>query len=98
MVAVLIAGAFNVYTVPSILFLVAIAPGLFAISFAKSGFPAESWLANAGFRDVAREFTIPSAVLFSLLLFFHFGNEWAIAAWLPLFLILRLGLSPALLY
>jgi len=27
-------------------------------------------------------------------LFFQFGNEWAIAGWLPLFLILRLGLSP----
>jgi fucose permease len=29
-----------------------------------------------------------------LLLFFHFGNEWAIAGWLPLFFILRLGMSP----
>jgi len=95
-VAVLIAGAFNVYTVPSILLLVAIAPGLFAIRFARSGFPAPVVARKRSFRDVAREFTIPSAVLFSLLLFFHFGNEWAIAAWLPLFLIIRLGLSPAL--
>jgi fucose permease len=35
-------------------------------------------------------------VLFSLLLFFQFGNEWAIAGWLPLFLIHRLGSNPAL--
>ena len=35
------------------------------------------------------------AVLFSLLLFFQFGNEWAIAGWLPLFLSQRLGISPA---
>jgi fucose permease len=37
----------------------------------------------------------PGAVLFSLLLFFQFGNEWAIAGWLPLFLSQRLGISPA---
>jgi fucose permease len=33
-------------------------------------------------------------ILFALLLFFQFGNEWAIAGWLPLFLIRRIGLSP----
>jgi fucose permease len=36
----------------------------------------------------------PAVILFSLLLFFQFGNEWALATWLPLFLIHRLGLSP----
>jgi MFS transporter, FHS family, glucose/mannose:H+ symporter len=35
-----------------------------------------------------------AAVLFSLLLFFQFGNEWAIAGWLPLFLIHSLGANP----
>ncbi len=35
-------------------------------------------------------------MLFSLLLFFQFGNEWAIAGWLPLFLVHRLGSNPAL--
>ena len=45
--------------------------------------------------DVLREFTMPSAILFSALLFFQFGNEWAIAGWLPIFLIQRLGISPA---
>lgn len=34
-------------------------------------------------------------MLFTLLLFFQFGNEWAIATWLPLFLVQRLGISPA---
>lgn len=34
-------------------------------------------------------------VLFSLLLFFQFGNEWSIAGWLPLFLIHHLGVNPA---
>jgi fucose permease len=36
-----------------------------------------------------------ATVLFSLLLFFQFGNEWALAGWLPLFLIRRLGSNPA---
>ncbi len=35
-----------------------------------------------------------AAVLFSLLLFFQFGNEWVIAGWLPIFLIRRLGTNP----
>lgn len=41
-----------------------------------------------------RQLRSPAVVLFSLLLFFQFGNEWALATWLPLFLIHRLGLSP----
>jgi fucose permease len=35
-----------------------------------------------------------ASVLFAILLFFQFGNEWAIAGWLPLFLIHRLGMNP----
>lgn len=35
-----------------------------------------------------------AAVLFSLLLSFQFGTEWSLAAWLPLFLIRRLGCDP----
>jgi fucose permease len=34
-------------------------------------------------------------VLLSMLVFFQFGNEWSIAGWLPLYLIQRLGMSPA---
>ena len=36
----------------------------------------------------------PLAVIFSLLLFFQFANEWSLAGWLPVFLIDRMGLSP----
>jgi fucose permease len=39
-------------------------------------------------------FRSPAAILLALLLFFQFGSEWAIAAWLPLFLVQRLGVSP----
>lgn len=35
------------------------------------------------------------ALLFALLLFFQFASEWSIAAWLPIFLIDRLGMSPS---
>jgi fucose permease len=44
---------------------------------------------------VGRDFKSVTAILFSLLLFFQFGNEWALAGWLPLFLVRRLGMSPA---
>jgi fucose permease len=37
----------------------------------------------------------PLAILFALLLFFQFANEWSIAGWLPILLIDRLGQSPA---
>jgi len=37
----------------------------------------------------------PTAVLFSLLLFFQMGNEWSLAGFLAVFLIQRLGASPS---
>jgi MFS transporter, FHS family, glucose/mannose:H+ symporter len=37
----------------------------------------------------------PLAILFALLLFFQFANEWSIAGWLPILLIDRMGLSPS---
>jgi len=41
-----------------------------------------------------RDLRSVAVALFTLLLFFQFGNEWAIAGWLPLFLIHRLGANP----
>jgi fucose permease len=46
-------------------------------------------------REMLRDLRSIATVLFSLLLFFQFGNEWAIAGWLPLFLIHRFGINPA---
>ena len=83
LVALLVAGTFNVYTVSSILFIVAIIPALFAVVFARENFHVDLVARRRSLREVAHEFTIPSAVLFSLLLFCQFGNEWAIAGWLP---------------
>lgn len=45
-------------------------------------------------RDNMQHVRKVAAFLFALLLFFQFGNEWAIAGWLPLFLIHRLGCNP----
>jgi MFS transporter, FHS family, glucose/mannose:H+ symporter len=47
-------------------------------------------------RETMKDLRSIATVLFSLLVFFQFGNEWALAGWLPLFLIHRLGISPVL--
>jgi len=90
----LIAGAFGVYTVPSMLILFALIPLYFGIVFWRSDFPADPQARPRTAKQVAADLRSPSAILFSLLLFFQFGNEWSIAGWLVLFLIQRLGLSP----
>ena len=92
---VLVAGTFYVYTVPSILVLLALIPGFFAGIFAKSGFTALPLPHQPTIREAFHDFKSPGALLFSVLLFFQFGNEWSMAGWLPLFLAQRLGASPA---
>jgi FHS family glucose/mannose:H+ symporter-like MFS transporter len=70
-------------------------PGIFAGLYARSIDPAPSPEgAHPTLRQALEDFRSPGAVLFALLLFFQFGNEWSIAGWLPLFLIRRVGLSP----
>jgi MFS transporter, FHS family, glucose/mannose:H+ symporter len=93
--ALLVAGTYFVYTVPSILILFAVVPGLYAIVCTNAGLPEHAATQTLPVAQVLRDFKNPGAVLFSLLLFFQFGNEWSIAGWLPLFLIRRLGISPA---
>jgi FHS family glucose/mannose:H+ symporter-like MFS transporter len=44
--------------------------------------------------ESVKDLRSPLAILFALLLFFQFANEWSIAGWLPVLLIDRLGLSP----
>ncbi len=92
--ALLVAGTYYVYTVPSILILIALIPGFAAGLYAKSSFPRTPVLHSFAISQIRRDFQNPGAVLFSLLLFFQFGNEWSIAGWLPLFLIRRLGINP----
>lgn len=93
-VTLLVAGTFYAYSVPVILVLMALAPGIFACLYAR-GVPMEKTaLAHGDIRQVFRDFRSLGAVLFALLLFFQFGNEMSIAGWLPLFLVRRLGISP----
>jgi fucose permease len=93
--AILVAGTFYIYTVPSILVLFAVIPGMMAGMYARCRLSADLALAQPSLRAVFADFRSPMAILLSLLLFFHFGNEWAVAGWLPVFLIQRLGVSPA---
>ena len=93
--SLLVAGTYYVYTVPSILMLFAILPGFFTANYAKAKIIPRPMLQQIPLSQLLRDFRNPGAILFSLLLFFQFGNEWSIAGWLPLFLIRRLGISPA---
>jgi hypothetical protein len=92
--ALLVAGTFYVYTVPSILVLVAAIPGLFALAYAVKRYPGHPLAQQVSIREGLAQVHSPLAVLLALLLLFQFGNEWAMAGWLPLFLMQRLGLSP----
>jgi FHS family glucose/mannose:H+ symporter-like MFS transporter len=92
--AVLMAGTYYVYTVPSILVLFAVLPGFFAGIYARATLARGTVSHQLPLTQVLHDFRNPGAVLFSLLLFFQFGNEWSIAGWLPLFLIRRIGISP----
>jgi FHS family glucose/mannose:H+ symporter-like MFS transporter len=92
----LVAGTFYAYTVPSILIFMAVVPGMFAVGYARSSTPMITAPgANRSLREVLDDFRSLGAILWALLLFFQFGNEWSIAGWLPIFLIRRVGLSPS---
>lgn len=44
--------------------------------------------------EAVKDLRSAMAIMFALLLFFQFANEWSIAGWLPIFLIHRLGMNP----
>jgi len=94
-VALLVSGAYYMYSAPAIQTWIAAIPALFGWFFVRTRFTAEPVPHPPSPKEFLHELRSPGAVLFSLLLFFQFGNEWAIAGWLPLFLSQRLGISPA---
>ena len=98
-VALLVSGIYYAYSAPAIQAWIAVIPALFGWFYIRSRFAAQFTPGPEGSpqspKAVLAELRNPGAVLFSLLLFFQFGNEWAIAGWLPLFLSQRLGISPA---
>ena len=91
--SLLVAGTYYVYDVRGILILVAVIPAIFGVLFLRMRVPGPP-APHPRTEEHRRQFHSTAAVLFALLLFFQFGNEWAIAGWLPLFLIQRLGISP----
>jgi FHS family glucose/mannose:H+ symporter-like MFS transporter len=94
-VTMLIGGTYYLYTVQFEMWLLATVPLVFL---------AVWWRQRQRVLDVTVPTEAPvarvrylgsiAAALFSLLLFFQFGNEWSIATWLPLFLVRRLGSDP----
>jgi FHS family glucose/mannose:H+ symporter-like MFS transporter len=93
--AVLVAGVFYSYTVGSILFFLGVIPAFFGGMYVRFPLPASVVERQPSIWRAVEDFRSPAAVLFTLLLFFQFGNEWAVAGWLPLFLAQRVGTSPA---
>ncbi len=92
--ALLVAGAFYLYSVGAILRVIALIPAVFAFLYWRAP-PSATHEPEPPIRDALRDFLSPGAVLFALLLFFQSASEWAIAGWLPIFLIRRLGISPS---
>ena len=94
-VTLLVAGTFYAYTVPTILLTMAAAPAIFGFLYARTWYAPASEGEHPTLRQAIEDFRSPGAVLFAMLLFVQFGNEWSVAGWLPLFLIRRVGLSPS---
>jgi len=90
----LVAGTFYAYTVPTILIFMAAVPAIFAVLYSRSSYLAPPEGTHPTIGQAFQDFRSLGAVLFALLLFFQFGNEWSVAGWLPLLLIRRVGLSP----
>jgi fucose permease len=91
----LVAGTFYAYSVPAILLTMAMAPAIFGVMYAKTWYAPTPEGTHPTLRQAIQDFRSPGAVLFAMLLWVQFGNEWSIAGWLPLFLIRRVGLSPS---
>jgi FHS family glucose/mannose:H+ symporter-like MFS transporter len=101
LVSTIIAGGTYFVGVQTPTMLLAILPLVFFFLYLRNEHPAARCTAQDAEERHAQHKSLHdlrsvAAILFSLLLFFQFGNEWAIAGWLPLFLIHRLGINPEL--
>ena len=83
-VAQLVSGAFYAYSAPAIQTWIAVIPALFGWFYVRARFDPPPAAHVKPLHEILSELRSPGAVLFSLVLFFQFGNEWAIAGWLPL--------------
>jgi FHS family glucose/mannose:H+ symporter-like MFS transporter len=90
----LLSRSFEDETATRLLAVSAIVPGVSAgvFAFRRIG---RGEVSVVSIPQAMRDLRSGLAILFALLLFFQFANEWSIAGWLPVFLIDRLGVSPA---
>jgi MFS family permease len=77
------------------LLVLAPAPLLVGFTLRAGHRTAPPQLSDRSLREALADFRSPPAVLLTLLLLFQLGNEMAMFGWLPVFLIQRLGVSPA---
>ena len=77
-----------------LLSIAALLPAAAGLAFSHLRIPRTE-VPEVSMRQTVKDLRSPLAILFALLLFFQFGNEWSIAGWLPVFLIDRIGLSPS---
>jgi MFS transporter, FHS family, glucose/mannose:H+ symporter len=93
--AALVAGSFYLYSVTTILIALGLVPVAYMALYWRITFEAHGQVERPPLEQVLRDSANLGAILFALLLFFQFANEWSVAGWLPLYLIGRLGISPA---
>lgn len=92
--ALLVAGTYYVYNVQSILLLIAVIPGFFAVAYRRTVYDAPV-IKPPSAAELMADFRSPVAIQFGVLLLLQFANEWSIAGWLALFVIQRLGINPS---
>ena len=92
--AFLLAQSFGYTIAMRVLALTAVAPAMAGIFVGMMRIEVRP-LAEVTLTRAMSDLRSPLAIMFALLLFFQFANEWSMAGWLPILLIDRMGLSPA---
>ena len=92
--ALLVAGTYYVYSVPAILLLIAVIPGLFAVWYSRVKHDV-AVQPSPKLRETIKDLRSPMAIQFGLVLMLQSANEWSVGGWLALFLTQRLGVSPS---
>lgn len=99
--AILLAQSFGENGATGLLAVTAVVPAMAGIGagrflhFSDGAAGIRSAPAELSLTQSMQDLRSPLAILFALLLFFQFGNEWSLAGWLPIMLIDRMGISPA---
>ena len=92
--ALLVAGTYYAYTVPAILVLIAVIPGLFAIWYSRV--PHDVVVPpSPKLKTTISDLRSPVAIQFGFVLMLQSANEWSVGGWLAIFLTQRLGVSPS---